>query len=154
MTSIMQLDGPMATQRMSRSGITVGMGCIGCEQRTGYARRCWWTMLGCAKKDGEWLQVMTASKARVTSIQGWLLDLLQHTSDMQISVVVTVLWGLWRELNDQIWQGKSKVEELIVRLGREQIQEWKSAKARGRVQGQPRRAIILATSDVKEVPPK
>ncbi|CAN1217475.1 Putative ribonuclease H protein At1g65750 [Linum perenne] len=54
----------------------------------------------------------------------WLTRLINNPDKRQVQNVAAVVWSLWRERNDRVWNQQSKHEELIVKQGQEQVQEW------------------------------
>ncbi|CAN0888737.1 Transposon TX1 uncharacterized 149 kDa protein [Linum grandiflorum] len=103
-----------------------------CGLCSSYDETLWHLFLECSTATRCWevaglRSIITDSMDRVTSIDEWLFDLLTRISSNQVSDLVAVLWGIWKERNDRVWQHQSKFAELIVDLSRKQIEEWRAA---------------------------
>ncbi|CAN0906681.1 Putative ribonuclease H protein At1g65750 [Linum grandiflorum] len=61
---------------------------------------------------------------RTTSIAGWLFELLRISAPDKDLDVVAVMWGLWKERNERVWQHTSRPEEMVVKQGRDAVKEW------------------------------
>ncbi|CAN0854892.1 hypothetical protein LINGRAHAP2_LOCUS6054 [Linum grandiflorum] len=50
-------------------------------------------------------------------------DVLPTPPDKDLDVVA-VMWGLWKERNERVWQHTSRPEEMVVKQGRDAVKEW------------------------------
>ncbi|CAN1301431.1 hypothetical protein LINPERPRIM_LOCUS24956 [Linum perenne] len=57
-------------------------------------------------------------------IRQWIFEVLRRASDTQQQQFSGVLWSLWNERNEQVWQHRSKSEDLVVRMAIDAVAEW------------------------------
>ncbi|CAN1844657.1 Putative ribonuclease H protein At1g65750 [Linum perenne] len=60
----------------------------------------------------------------------WLFRLIDTARKEHLQRVFVVLWAIWKERNDRVWNRQSRPPEVVVRLGWEQMEEWRIAQAR------------------------
>ncbi|CAN1287781.1 Putative ribonuclease H protein At1g65750 [Linum perenne] len=83
------------------------------------ARSCWRVanaeelVTGAVVEDNDWCR--------------WCMETIRTASEDKITCMAAVVWGLWKERNDRVWNQKSKPEEVIVRMAQEAIDEWRGA---------------------------
>ncbi|CAN1154315.1 Putative ribonuclease H protein At1g65750 [Linum perenne] len=55
----------------------------------------------------------------------WLFHLIEHAPAERVTKIFTVLWVIWKERNDRVWNQTSKPPEVSLKLGMDLIQEWR-----------------------------
>ncbi|CAN1339807.1 hypothetical protein LINPERPRIM_LOCUS38631, partial [Linum perenne] len=54
----------------------------------------------------------------------WFFKVLEATTHESKKAFFSVLWAVWKERNERVWNWKFMVEEVVVKLGMDQIEEW------------------------------
>ncbi|CAN1335690.1 Putative ribonuclease H protein At1g65750 [Linum perenne] len=60
----------------------------------------------------------------------WLFRIIDTASCEQVQRTFVVLWVIWKERNDRVWNHQSRPPELVVRNGWDQVEEWRLAQNR------------------------
>ncbi|CAN1818577.1 Transposon TX1 uncharacterized 149 kDa protein [Linum perenne] len=61
----------------------------------------------------------------------WVRELILSGAEHFIQEVVALIWAIWHERNERVWQSHSSASEVITRLGLEDLREWKAAQTPG-----------------------
>ncbi|CAN1292379.1 Putative ribonuclease H protein At1g65750 [Linum perenne] len=127
-------------EALNRRGVEMTLACGCCDNeeeslehlffQCPVAARCWEV----AGMGSEVRAAMTAGDEAAD----WLTRLISDPDSSRVQDVVALVWSLWHERNDRVWNQQSKCEELIVRLGKEHVQEWWALKqGAGNARAQP-----------------
>ncbi|CAN1299942.1 hypothetical protein LINPERPRIM_LOCUS24383 [Linum perenne] len=73
----------------------------------------------------------------------WFMKLVDSSDESQLGLIVAIIWALWREINDRVWNQKAHGVVRMVLNAREAVEEWQEA--------QGRRAVRERTSEVEGV---
>ncbi|CAN1272362.1 hypothetical protein LINPERPRIM_LOCUS14519 [Linum perenne] len=100
-------------------------GCCGVEEETSehlffhclVAMRCWELI-------GEDARIRTVRQLP-GGIAAWVFDLIGGASSEKVRAYFTVIWAVWREQNERVWNRCSRPPEIVLRLGWEQVEEWR-----------------------------
>ncbi|CAN1800986.1 Putative ribonuclease H protein At1g65750 [Linum perenne] len=80
------------------------------------------------------------------SLERWVWRVLNTWEDGKISKWAAVLWALWRERNQRVWNSESSVSTRIVDVGVQLVQEWRDVrKKEGRRGGEAGDRNVVCT---------
>ncbi|CAN1729406.1 hypothetical protein LINPERHAP1_LOCUS604 [Linum perenne] len=65
----------------------------------------------------------------VNSINAWLNFILINWRSDQVKAAAVVLWSIWGERNQRVWEKKSRTARLVVEAGFTAQLEWEQARA-------------------------
>ncbi|CAN1223742.1 hypothetical protein LINPERPRIM_LOCUS2142 [Linum perenne] len=85
--------------------------------------------------EGEWNKVGTGN----VGWNAWCMEVLKNESMATQVNMVAVLWGLWKEQNDRVWNHTSKPERMTVQTAKDAIEDWE--RVQERVRGGARQVV-------------
>ncbi|CAN1262715.1 Putative ribonuclease H protein At1g65750 [Linum perenne] len=77
------------------------------------------------------LSLVRGAMANHANVTEALFHLIQPQYKSHHRLIVGTMWSLWRERNERVWNQYSKPENVIVKLGRDHIEEWWRLRQRG-----------------------
>ncbi|CAN1293839.1 hypothetical protein LINPERPRIM_LOCUS22206 [Linum perenne] len=91
---------------------------IACE----VAKRCW--------RIAEAEDLVADAEMKGEDWRSWCMETIRSARDDKLTAMVAVIWGLWKERKDRVWEKCSKPEEVFMKLSFKAIAEWRSAAGR------------------------
>ena len=61
------------------------------------------------------------------SFKDWFFKMMGVANDQDKEKIVVVLWSIWRERNQRVWQQISKPPSIVMTCRLEAVDEWKQA---------------------------
>lgn len=104
---------------LRRRGIDVTPDCGLCA---GMYEDSWHLFVDCAYARGCWhqagiLDVVDRAKAGAGSVLEWLFHVIRTAAEPVVCKVIMILWSIWKERNERVWNNVSRPPEIVVHLG-------------------------------------
>ncbi|CAN1261991.1 Putative ribonuclease H protein At1g65750 [Linum perenne] len=117
-------------ENLRRRHIVVSVGCGVCGQGNKIVRHlfveCPWVKDCWRITNMQW--IVEAGIDTHHSIRDWLLGIIQANPMEVVQKVVMLMWAIWRERNDRVWNNKETTAEWVVQSALLELREWLDAK--------------------------
>ncbi|CAN1285866.1 hypothetical protein LINPERPRIM_LOCUS19136 [Linum perenne] len=64
------------------------------------------------------------------TIWRWLSGVVAANPEPTVKKIIMVLWSIWKERNDRVWNNKATIPSWIVKLGLDELADWEKARER------------------------
>ncbi|CAN1219601.1 Putative ribonuclease H protein At1g65750 [Linum perenne] len=85
--------------------------------------------------------IVESHMARHISFPGWLGEIITTATDRICHRIVAIIWSLWKERNQRVWNRHAHTARWVVAMADEAIQEWDQVHSLPATRSGPRRAV-------------
>ncbi|CAN1292582.1 hypothetical protein LINPERPRIM_LOCUS21643 [Linum perenne] len=81
------------------------------------AKRCWGVAGGA--------DVLEGADGEGEDWGWWCMRIIRTKSQEEVRRMAMVVWGLWKERNERVWNQKSMTEEMVIKMATDAVEEWR-----------------------------